>query len=157
VSLEAGYYDSREEGVNPTIPRSQIRSLVGYQRQLWEDFTVGVQYYREDDISPYFWPNGKIPQRTDWKRMVEGHFREYSQLTTIRLTQFLRHQTVRLSFFAFFNPSGGDYMLNPEVKYSFTDHVWAAVGADIFGGSKATQFGQLRRDDNVYTQLRYEF
>jgi methionine sulfoxide reductase catalytic subunit len=36
-----------------------------------------VQHYGEEDISPYFWPNGKIPQRTDWKRMVEDHFREY--------------------------------------------------------------------------------
>jgi methionine sulfoxide reductase catalytic subunit len=36
-----------------------------------------VQHYRDEDISPYFWPNGKIPQRNDWKRMVENHFGGY--------------------------------------------------------------------------------
>jgi sulfoxide reductase catalytic subunit YedY len=35
------------------------------------------QHYSENDISPYFWLNGKIPTRNDWKGMVEQHFEQY--------------------------------------------------------------------------------
>ena len=47
---------------------------------------------------------------------------------------------------------------DPEVKYNFTDHVWVAVGANIFGGKKdTTQFCSLDKNDNIYVQARYEF
>ena len=32
------------------------------------------QNYSEEDISPYFWPNGKMPVREDWKRLAERNF-----------------------------------------------------------------------------------
>ena len=152
LSLEAGYYDSREDrsGTNPMIPNPQTRVLIGYQRQIWEDFTIGVQYYGEymHNYSKYAknLPSG-FPQE-----------RKLHDLTTVRLTQFLLHQTLRLSFFAFYSPSDGDYMLNPEIKYSFTDRIWAAIGGNIFGGGERwSQFGQLDKNDNVYLQMRYEF
>ncbi len=80
------------------------------------------------------------------------------QLATIRLTQFLMHQTMRLSLFAFYGLADGDYLLNPEVKYNLTDAVWIAVCGNVFGGGKPwSQFGQFTKDDNIYSQLRYEF
>ena len=36
-----------------------------------------AQNYPEDKISPYFWPNGKMPVRDDWKRMVESEFTNF--------------------------------------------------------------------------------
>jgi len=32
------------------------------------------QRYTEEEISPYFWPNGKMPLRDDWKHMAESGF-----------------------------------------------------------------------------------
>ena len=152
LSLEAAYDDSRQDrtGSDPLVPNSRTKLLAGYQRQLWEDFTVGVQYYGEymHRYSEY------------QKNLPEGFPKErrFHELVAVRLTQFLRHQTLRLSFFSFWSPSGGDYLLNPEVRYSFTDHIWAAVGAVIFGGNESRlQFGQFNKNDNVYVQMRYEF
>ena len=152
VSLEGGYYDSREDrkGTNPLIPNSQTKYLVGYQRQLWEDFTAGLQYYGEymKGYSAYVQnlPAG-FPQE---KRLHD--------LASLRLTQFMIHQTLRLSFFAFYGLSDRDYMLNPEIKYNLTDSVWVALGGNVFGGrTPSSQFGQFAKDDNVYTQARYEF
>ncbi|MBI5189976.1 MAG: hypothetical protein HZA22_04830 [Nitrospirae bacterium] len=152
ISLETGYYGSRQDGsgTNPMMPNSQLKYLVGYQRQLWEDFSIGMQYYGEYmlDYAEY---RDTLP--AGFPRESELH-----QLASVRLTQFLSHQTLRLSLFAFYSPSEDDYMLNPEVKYNFSDHVWAALGANVFGGRKRTsQFGQLESDDNIYAQLRYEF
>jgi len=151
-SLEAGYYDSREDrdGTDPMSPNPQTRFLTGYQRQLWEDFTLGLQYYLEymHDYSAY---KANLPSGFPLEKKIHD-------LVTVRLTQFLIHQTLRLSFFSFFSPAARDYMLNPEVKYNFTDNIWAAAGADIFGGGEEwDQFGQLDKNDNIYIQMRYEF
>jgi sulfoxide reductase catalytic subunit YedY len=35
------------------------------------------QRYTQADVSPYFWPNGKMPVREDWKRMAENGFAGY--------------------------------------------------------------------------------
>ena len=35
------------------------------------------QKYKEEQISPHFWPNGKMPDRNDWKRMAENGFRDF--------------------------------------------------------------------------------
>ena len=152
LSLEAGYYDSRQDrqGADPMIPNSQMRYLIGYQRQLWEDFTLGLQYYGEymQDYSAYIQtlPSG-LPQE-----------RRLHQLASVRLTQFMIHQTLRLSFFAFYGLSDRDYLLNPEIKYNMTDSVWIALGGNVFGGGKLWgRFGQFAKNDNMYLQVRYEF
>lgn len=38
---------------------------------------VPQQDYPEASISPYFWPNGKLPVREDWKRLSENSFRDF--------------------------------------------------------------------------------
>jgi hypothetical protein len=152
VSFEAGYYDSREDrdGTDPMTPNSQTKFLIGYQRQLWEDFTIGLQYFGEymHDYSEYEknLPSG-FPQE-----------KKLHDLASVRLTQFLIHQTLKLSLFSFYSPADKDYLLNPEIKYNFTDSVWASIGANIFGdGEEWNQFGQLDNNDNIYLQVRYEF
>ncbi|MBI4698261.1 MAG: hypothetical protein HY758_04965 [Nitrospirae bacterium] len=152
LSLEAGYYESRQDtkGTDPMIPNSQMKFLTGYQRQLWEDFNLGVQYYAE-----------YMKKYSEYKINLPSDFpqeKRLSQLMTLRLTQLLRHQTLRLSFFLFYSPSYGDRMLNPEIKYNFSDNIWASVGVNMFeGGAGWNQFGQLDKNDNAYVQMRYEF
>lgn len=34
-------------------------------------------HYTASEISPYLWPNGKEPVRDDWKRLLEGGFRDF--------------------------------------------------------------------------------
>ena len=41
------------------------------------DRLVPSERYTKDQISPYFWPNGKMPTREDWKQLAEGNFRDY--------------------------------------------------------------------------------
>ncbi len=151
LSLEAAYYDSRQDrsGNDFAVPNSQTRLLAGYQIQPAEDLTLGFQYYAEimQDYGAYVaaLPPG-FPMEKRWSHTV-----------TARLTQFFRHQTLRLSAYASYNASNGDHYVNPELRYSFTDKVWGALGANFFGGKPWGQFGQLSRDDNAYLQVRYEF
>lgn len=33
--------------------------------------------YAREDISPYFWPNGRMPTAPEWRRLAAGGFRDY--------------------------------------------------------------------------------
>lgn len=152
VSLEAGYYDSRDDrsGKDPAVSNSMVKYLIGHQRQLWSEFTAGIQYYGEYllDYDAY---RDTLPAGFPAQDRLR-------QLLTVRLTQMLRYQTVKLSLFAFYSPTDQDYYLIPEARYGFTDALWGAIGANIFGGEKeATFFGQLDKNDNLYVTMRYEF
>lgn len=36
------------------------------------------RFYKKEDISPYFWPNGKIPEDSEeWKRLAKNDFKDY--------------------------------------------------------------------------------
>ena len=152
LSLEAGYYDSQDDrsGADPAIPNSQLRALVGYQRQLASELTIGAQYSTESliDYEAYktSHPAGlPVQDRT-------------RHLLTLRLTQFLKYQTWKLSFFGFYSPSDQDALLIPEVSHAFTDRLSLTVGANIFSGQRQTTFlGQFDRNDNLYVVLRFDF
>lgn len=42
----------------------------------WKRFNPAERYTRKD-ISPYFWPNGKMPDSDEWKRLAADEFREF--------------------------------------------------------------------------------
>lgn len=104
VSAEAGYHDSRQnrDGSDPFIPNSNVRFLVGYQYQMWEDFTAGTQYYGQ-----------YMCRYSDYLKNLPGGYPQEDQLyslLSIRLTQMLVHQTLKLSLFSFWNPTDRDYL-----------------------------------------------
>jgi methionine sulfoxide reductase catalytic subunit len=41
------------------------------------DRLIPSAQYTKEQISPHFWPNGKMPVREDWKRLAAGNFKEY--------------------------------------------------------------------------------
>lgn len=148
---EVGYYDSLDDhnGTNPSIENSQFRFLLTYQRQLAQDFTGSLAYYGE-------W----MQDHAAYRRSLPSDFPsrpELRDLIGLRLTKLLRYQTLKLSLFTFYGPIAGDLFLNPEISFNFTDHLWAALGGNIFGGPSESFFGQLDRNDNVYLTVRYSF
>jgi len=152
LSLEGGYYDSRSDpfGINPGIENSQIRLLAGYQRALGENLGLGFQYYGE-----------RMQNYGSYEQNIPAAFPQRKQMRhtlSLRVTQLMKYQTLRLSFFAFYSPNDKDYYVNPEVRYELGNGLWVATGAILLGGEKDyTFFGQFEKNDNVYFVLRYGF
>ncbi|MBI4457115.1 MAG: hypothetical protein HY644_14630 [Acidobacteria bacterium] len=152
LSLEAGYYDSLDDraGTNPVIPNSQLRFLIGYQRQLANELALGMQYYVEI-----------LKEYAAYKKTLPAGFPMQDRarhLLTVRLTKFLRYQTWKLSLFSFYSPSDQDALVIPEVWHAFTDRLSVGAGANIFAGQRETTFlGQFDRNDNLYIVLRFDF
>ncbi len=41
------------------------------------DRLIPSEHYTIDQISPHFWPNGKMPERADWKQLAADNFKGY--------------------------------------------------------------------------------
>jgi hypothetical protein len=151
LSFEAGYYDSRSDrsGRDPAVPNSSIQFLVGYQREVVPDLTVSGQYYVQvrQDYGAYL--DTRSPAMPDC--CAARH------VLTLRLTQLLFHQTLRLGLYVLGSPNEEDWYVNPEVSYQVTDAISASVGFNVFGGPPSSQYGQFKGDSNIHTVLRYAF
>ena len=152
LSAEVGYYDSRGDrgGDDPAVPNSQWRFLAGYQYQPWQDGTVGVQAYGEvmKDVEAY---RRSLPAGNPSQDCVRGVF-------SVRLTQMLRYQIWRPSVFVAYSPTDRDFLLRPELGYKLTENLSVTFGANRFGGAKATTFfGQFKKDNNLFLNVRFDF
>ncbi|MGB8330273.1 MAG: hypothetical protein WCE62_09105 [Polyangiales bacterium] len=151
-NVEAAFYDSLDDwsGTDPTIPNSQFRGLVGYERELFPKFQMGLQYYLE-----YILKYQELLANSFWPQYEPDEFRH---LLTLRLTQLLVMDNLELSLFVFFSPNELDTYIRPRVTYKIIDPVAIIVGANlIFGRYDYTFFGQLEENSNVYARLRYSF
>ena len=150
--METGYYYSRDDkqGDDPFIANSQWRYLAGYQYQLWEDFTVGAQYYAES-MDNYWQYRDTLPGDAP----VQDQFRE---VISTRLTQFLGYQTWKLALFTAYSPTDKDSFLQPEISYKLTDSLTIFGGGNVFGGEKEdTFFEQFDKSDNLFVGGRFDF
>ncbi len=152
LNIEAGYYDSRQDrgGSNLFISNSELRFLLGYEREIAKNFTASLQYYFEHmmDYSAYrntrlFWTPARDKDR---------------HLFTLRLTKLLMDQNLTLSLFTYYSPTDGDAYLRPRAAYKLNDQWSIELGGNIFlGESESSFFGQFQNNTNIYTGARWSF
>lgn len=150
ANVELAYYDGSDDvGDDPNVPNSQLRGLFGYERSLFANFTLGLQYYVEW-IQDYdlFIASSPTP---------EFEPDEARHTFTVRSTYRLLRQTLTLSLFAFVSPSDVDTHVRPSLAYKWSDAVTFAAGANVMAGDQPGFFGQLEKNSNAYIRLRYSF
>lgn len=152
LSVEGGWYRSADDldGDDPFVRNSELRGLVGYEREIAADLTGGLQYYVENmlDYDAY---RDSLPEGM---RTAD----EYRHVLTLRLTKLLMSQNLKVGLFVFYSPSDGDAYLRPNVNYKVDDHWIVEVGGNVFTGRRNdTFFGQFEDASNVYASVRYGF
>ncbi|MBU1699853.1 MAG: hypothetical protein KJ970_14290 [Candidatus Eisenbacteria bacterium] len=151
-NLEGGYYDSRDDqdGDNPFVENSTLRGMAGFDRQLMTDLQLGLQGYFEQMQNHDLYAGGIQPGAYEKE--------ELRQLYTMRLTRWLKYQTIMLSLFTFYSPTDEDFYVRANASYKLSDPMEVSLGANLFGGEyEQTLFGQFEDNDNVYLRLRYSF
>jgi len=151
-NFEIGYYDSREDrnGRDPMIENPSIKYLAGYTRDLGGDASLGLQYEVEEMLH-----YGSYRTALASGGLARDEFRH---LLTMRLTKLFKAQTIETGLFVFYSPSDMDAYLRPNVSYKITDNWKVTAGANIIlGKNEFTDFGTFRRNDNIYTRVRYSF
>lgn len=151
-NVEFGYYNSREDssGTNRLIENSMIKMLAGYEKDLGNDLKVGFQYQYDQRLNYGNYIANLLP--TDFV------FDEFRHLLTQRITKLFKNQTVTVSLFNFYSPSDKDGYVRPSVSYDITDHWKITMGANIpWGEDDITEFGQMKKNKNVYARARCSF
>jgi len=156
ANIEAGYYDSRDnrDGDDPFINNSEMRLLLGYEREIIADTTAGVQYYVEHMMhhDNYLTALDENGMGTDTAREEDRH------TVTLRITQFLMRQKIVISFFARYSPSDHDAYIKPIITYKVNDNWETSLGGNFFiGEDKYTFLRQFEKNNNAYVSLRYSF
>lgn len=151
-NVEFGYYHSREDsdGGNRLIENSKVKVLTGYEKDLGNDFKAGLQYLYEQRLDDGHYQTSLLP--------ADFVFDEFRHLLTQRITKLFKNQTVNVSLFNFYSPSDRDGYARPSVSYDLTDQWKAVLGANLpWGEDDITEFGQMKRNKNVYVRVRYSF
>ncbi len=156
LHAEAGYYDSMDDrdGDNPFISNSEARFLVGYEREIATDLTLGMQYYVERmlDRDAHLAALEALEMPTQTVRDEDRH------TVTLRLTYLALNQNLVLSCFARYSPNEKDGYLKPAATYKISDRWQATVGGNIFFGDDAYTFlGQFKDNNNVNGSVRLSF
>lgn len=154
ANIEVGYYDSYEKGTgtDPFIPNSEARFLLGYEQEIVQNFSIGVQYYVEW-MMDY---NGYVSSQEQIGARVTRN--EVRHTLTNRLTYMTHQQNVTWSLFTFFSPSDLDAYFRPSVSYKVTDAWLLETGGNFFvGKNDYSFFGQFVQNNNVYAAIRYSF
>jgi len=155
VNAEFSWYDSKDDrsGDDPFVDNSQLRALVGFERDLPEianDFTVGLQWYLESMLDYGAYRDASPPGANlkDANRHV----------LTLRVTKLLLNQNLNLSFFAYASPTDADGYVRLNANYAIDDQWSAFAGMNVFFGKEEyTFFGQFERDTNAFLGMRWSF
>ena len=151
ANFELGYYKSAAgAGKDPLLRNSEVRVMLGYEREIARELTGGIQYYLERKLDYQEYLNSLPPTAlaNDEDRSI----------VTLRLTKSLLQQDLNLSFFKFYSPSDEDGYLRLTAAYKFTD-AWKIVGGlnYFYGKEPHTGFAQFEDASNLYIALRYSF
>ena len=151
-SAEGGWCRSADDdgGDDPFIRNSELRGLVGFEREIAPDLTGGLQYYVENMLD-YDTYEASLPAGA---RAAE----ELRQVVTVRLTRLLMNQNLKLGLFVFYSPTDDDAYLRPNANYKVDDYWTLEVGGNVFLGKRDdTFFGQFEDANNLYVSVRYGF
>ena len=150
-NIEMGYYKSASEAKNnPLIRNDEFRFLMGFEKEVANQLTLGLQYNleRKLDYQEYKTSLPEAAIRDDENR----------HLFSIRLTQLLMQQDMRLSLFNFYSPSEKDGYLRMNVSYKLSDTTKIEAGANIFYGKEQYSFyNQFQNNNNIFAAMRFEF
>ncbi len=152
ANAETGIYDSRDDrdGSDPFLPNSEWRALLGYERELARNLTLGLQAYLEhlqdEDAYRASLPPGAPARDRD------------RTLLTARLTRRLHKDDLTLSLFVFHSPSDHDGYARPAISYKLNDSWLLTAGGNHFWGEQQhTFFGQFEDNSNLYAGARWTF
>lgn len=151
-NAEFAYYNAREDsqGTNRLVENSSVKFLGGYEKDLGNDLKAGVQYLYDRKLDYDNYEANLLP--------ADFVFDEFRHLLTQHMTKLYKNQTVIVSLFNYYSPSDDEGYARPSVSYAATDQWKITLGANIpWGEDDTTEFGQMKRNKNIYARARYSF
>lgn len=152
LSAEVSYWLSLddEKGSNNFIPNSQFKSILGIEKELFKNFTAGVQWMREQTL--------KYHEAKANYQGLTPIYDEVKHTYTLRLRLQTYKQKITWSLFNYYSPNDEDGLATFKVAYRHSDNWLIAAGANSFYGKKTyTQWGQFEPNSNCFAHIKYNF
>ena len=143
---EAAYYNGKYfQTEDPTaedaiIQKDYINYVVGL------DFSIGQVKMSGQFIQKYIM--NYDPMMTD---------NEINNTATFLARYDMLRETLHLELFSYIGLTGEDALIRPKISYDFDDSFNILLGANIFVGDKAGQFGQYQDNTMAYMKIKYNF
>lgn len=147
LKVEAVYTRNQDYNVL-TLDNAQ-----GVVKQNTLDYAVGLDYSlpRNSRVDVQFYQRWFINHNPN---IIPDRFE--SGVSLLASTTFLNQQ-LKPEILLIHSLNRNEWMVQPQVKWTFATNWRAAVGADIFGGPPISFFGQYDNASRVYAQVRYAY
>jgi len=151
LSGELAYYKTEDTaGTNPAINNPSVKTLIGLERTLKGNETLGFQF-TQDWMLRYNAYRRSLPAGFPARNRVLNAF-------TIRWRNSLQNDTFKPTVFALYNFDDRDGFFLAEGQKEIRPGAWYIIGIHLFGGRyRHTMFGQFQDNDNLYFTVRYAF
>ena len=143
---EAAYYNGKYfQTENPMakdaiIQKDYINYVIGL------DFSIGDVKLSGQFIQKYIMDYSNS--------MVDD---EINNMATFLAHYDMLRETLHLELFSYVGLTGEDALIRPKISYDFDDSFNILLGANIFVGDKAGQFGQYQDNTMAYMKIKYNF
>ena len=158
-SLEAGYYDSREdpEGDQFLIENSMVKYLVGYRMDFSAHFGAGLQWYSEEMAQYEAYEAAYLANNPAGYAFRKDKKRD---TYTLRLTFKFQQDTFWINYFTYQRPQEMDSYQKLDFTKRLDDNFVLAGSLNVFAGDddrRDREFSMVRDDDNAALRLTYNF
>jgi hypothetical protein len=152
LNTEIASYQSIDDknGTDPFIQNSQLRFLIGYEKEVVTNLTMALQAYLEKTLS----------YQALLENLEAGQLfpEENRTMLTMRLTHQAMQQKLMSSLMIFMSPSDDDYYFRYSSRYSLSDQWKIVVGLNWLDGDREETFlAQMKNNSNLFFRVHYSF
>ena len=150
-NAEIGRYKSDSLSKNNPFSRnSELRFLLGFEKELLTELTASLQYYTEKKLNYSNYLNS-LPELV----LAQPKRR---RLVSLMMTKLMLQQNLTLSLVNIYSFTEKDGYIKLNASYKFSDRFKSDVGWNqFFGSGDESNFSGLKRNNNWYAGVSYTF
>jgi hypothetical protein len=158
---EIAYVDTHDdEGTVPSIRNPHLHWIVGVDRTFLANLNANLQFFqrrvrKHRDLASWTTPAQRTAAALN--ALIDGQSDAVTHGISFRVSNKWFNDTLEAEVFAVHNFTRADGLLRPLVTYAFNDRWKGTLGAEIYRGSSATQYGNRKANRGAFAELRYGF
>jgi len=148
------------DGHDPFVKNPYLFFVLGGDRTFFDNLNVNLQFvghWVNHYVDPESIADSAVRPIAEQNAIIAVQLDRLSYGLSSRIGKKWFNDTLEAEILVFADFTRWNSYVRPLASYAFTDHIKFTAGADIYTGNNQTGFGQLKRNQNVYTELKYSF
>lgn len=155
--------------------KDHIDYMLGFDKYAFVDWWISIQLWQSWIINPNHWKNSYLSVAAQLKELrptgiidplgfplFEADWTGYRDAVETLLSfyvmkDFLPSKIFHTEYFLLWDPDDDDIWVRLKCKYDFSDAIYGTVGFNFYWGNRDASFGQFRKNDSCFIELKYCF